>query len=144
MLGAWVIRTRPGVLRWLLRRGRPDLPDADVDVFVDVARQPARARARAGQQLHWQVVLRDIPRRALGHYRHQHLSVSTLVLAGSRDFALSPRSLTGAGRHADDRILDGSHYLPEEHPDLVAAAARELAQSRPVDTATGPRPALSA
>lgn len=145
VLGAWVIRTRPGVLRWLLRRGRPDLPDADVDVFVDVARQPARARA--GQQLHWQVVLRDIPRRALGHYRHQHLSVSTLVLAGSRDFTLSPRSLTGAGRHTDDlrlRILDGSHYLPEEHPDLVAAAAREVAQSRPVDTATGPRPALSA
>jgi pimeloyl-ACP methyl ester carboxylesterase len=64
LLGAWVIRTRPDVLGWLLRRGRPDLPDADVDVFVNVAREPARARA--GQQLHWQIVRHDIPRRMLG------------------------------------------------------------------------------
>ena len=62
VLGAWVIRTRPGVLRWLLRRGRPGLPDAEVEIFAAVAREPARARA--GQQLHWQVVVRDIPRRA--------------------------------------------------------------------------------
>ncbi|HZC53372.1 MAG TPA: alpha/beta fold hydrolase [Mycobacterium sp.] len=127
VLGAWVIRTRPGVLRWMLRRGRPNLPDADVDVFVDRARQPARARA--GQQLHWQLVLRDIPRRALGGYRRRHLTVPTLLLAGSRDFAVSARSLTGAGRHADDlevRVVAGGHYLPEEQPAAVAAATREL------------------
>jgi pimeloyl-ACP methyl ester carboxylesterase len=129
MLGAWVIRTRPGVLRWLLRRGRPDLPTADVDVFADVAREPARAHA--GQQLHWQLVLRDIPRRMLGYYRRRYLSVPTVLLAGSRDFALSPRSLTGADRHADDlqiQVVDGGHYLPEERPDLVAEAARTLTQ----------------
>ena len=135
VLGAWIIRTRRGVLRWLLRRGRPDLPDADVDVFVRVAREPARARA--GQQLHWQVVLRDIPRRALGGYRRHHLSVPTLVLAGAHDFALSPPSLTDAGGHADElrvRVIDGGHYLPEERPDLVAAAVREL---MPVEGAHG-------
>jgi pimeloyl-ACP methyl ester carboxylesterase len=127
-----VIRTRPGVLRWLLRRGRPDLPDADVDVFVDVARQPARARA--GQQLHWQIVLRDIPRRMLGGYRRQHLAIPTLLLAGTRDFALSPRSITGAPRHADDltvRIVDGGHHLPEEHPDQIAIAIREMPNRAP-------------
>lgn len=126
-LGAWVIRTRPGVLRWLLRRGRPDLPDADVDAFVELAREPARAHA--GQQLHWQIVLHDIPRRVFGGYRHRHLGVPTLLLAGSQDFALSPHSLTDAGRHADDlrvRVIDGGHYLPEERPDVVAAAAREM------------------
>jgi pimeloyl-ACP methyl ester carboxylesterase len=129
LLGAWVIRTRPGVLRWLLRRGRPDLPAADLDVFADVAREPARAHA--GQQLHWQVVVRDIPRRMLGYYRRRHLSVPTVLLAGSRDFALSPSSLTGAGRHAGDlqvRVIDGGHYLPEEHADVVAGAVRTLAQ----------------
>lgn len=129
VLGAWVIRTRPGVLRWLLRRGRPDLPDADVDVFVNVAREPARARA--GQQLHWQIVLRDIPRRLLGRYRRRFLTVPTVLLAGAHDFALSPRSVTGAGTHAEDlrvRVVDGGHYLPEERPDVVAAAARALAR----------------
>ena len=131
-LGAWIIRTRPGVLRWLLRRGRPDLPDADIDVFADVAREPARARA--GQQLHWQIVLRDIPRRLLGRYRRQHLHVPTLLLAGTRDFALSPRSLTDAPHNADDlqvRVVDGGHYLPEEHPAQVAAAIREMSNPTP-------------
>lgn len=135
MLGAWVIRTRPGVLRWLLRRDRPGLPDADVNVFVEVARQPARAHA--GQQLHWQIVLRDIPRQAFGASRRHHLTVPTLLLAGSHDFALSPRSLTEAGRNADElrvRVLDGGHYLPEERPDQVADAARELTQRSAVAT----------
>ena len=54
----------------------------------------------------------------------------TLLLAGERDFALSPRSLTGAGRHADDLVVrvirDAGHYLPEERPGTVAAAIREL------------------
>jgi pimeloyl-ACP methyl ester carboxylesterase len=128
------------VLRWLLRRGRPDLPEADVDVFADVAREPARARA--GQQLHWQVVLRDIPRRMLGYYRRRHLSVPTVVLAGTRDFALSPRSVTGAGRHANDlrvQIVDGGHYLPEERPELVAAPVRTLTQRIGVDRASSLR-----
>ncbi len=131
VLGAWVIRTRPGVLRWLLRRGRPGLPDAEVEIFAAVAREPARARA--GQQLHWQVVVRDIPMRLSGRYRRRHLQVPTLMLAGSRDFALSPRSLTGAGRHADSlrvRVVDAGHYLPEERPATVAAAARELSRPR--------------
>lgn len=127
LLGPWIIRTHPGVLRWLLRRGRPNLPDSEVDVFADIAREPARARA--GQQLHWQVVLRDIPRRLFGGYRRQLLHVPTLLLAGTRDFALSPRSLTDAPHNAKDlrvRIIDGGHYLPEENPAQVAAAIRDM------------------
>ena len=82
------------------------------------AREPARARA--GQQLHWQVVLRDIPRRAFGGYRHRHLSVPALLLAGTKDFAVSPRSLTGTGTHAGQlavRVIGGAgHYLPKSGP----------------------------
>jgi pimeloyl-ACP methyl ester carboxylesterase len=130
LIGAWVIR-RTGVLRWLLRRGRPGLPDADAAVFTGPAREPARARA--GQQLHWQAVLHDIPGRVVGGYRHQQLSVPAILLAGERDFALSPRSLTGVGRHANDLVIciiqDAGHYLPEERPGTVAAAIRE----RPAD-----------
>jgi pimeloyl-ACP methyl ester carboxylesterase len=129
LLGAWVIR-RTGVLAWLLRRGRPSLPGAEIAVFTSPARETARARA--GQQLHWQVVLRDIPRRMLGGDRHRHLSVPAVLLAGANDFALAPRSLTGAGTHADEltiRVIgDAGHYLPEERPGIVAAAVREMAR----------------
>jgi pimeloyl-ACP methyl ester carboxylesterase len=54
-----------------------------------------------------------------------------MLLAGERDFALSPRSLTGVGRHANDLVIciikDAGHYLPEERPGTVAAAIRERA-----------------
>lgn len=127
IVGGWVIRTQPGVLRWLLRRGRPELPAADVDVFVDRACQPERARA--GQQLFWQLVLHDIPRRAIGGYRRAHLVTPTLLLAGTDDFVVAPRSLTGAGRHADEfrvRVVEGGHYLPEQRPEVIANAVREM------------------
>lgn len=132
VLGEWVIRTRPGVLRWLLRRGRRALPDVDVDVFVDVFRDPARARA--GQQLQWQLVVNDIPRRIFGRYRSQRLTVPTMLLAGRRDFAVSPRSLTQAGSNAtelDIQVVDGGHYLPEERPDVVAASIRGMTSGAP-------------
>lgn len=127
VLGAWIIRTRPGLLRWLLRRGRRDLAAADVEIFVGRARRPERARA--AQQLHWQVVLRDIPRRALGGYRRRHLAVPTLLLAGSHDFAPVPQSLAVSSGHAGElqvRVVAGGHYLPEERPDAIIGAIREL------------------
>jgi pimeloyl-ACP methyl ester carboxylesterase len=123
VLGPWLIRTRPGLLRWLLHRGRPGLAEPDVAAFVNPFRDPARARA--GQQLQWQMVLHDIPRRMLGRYRGRRLAVPTLLLAGRHDFALSPRSLT-TGHNIDVRIVDGGHYLPEEQPKAVSTAVREI------------------
>jgi pimeloyl-ACP methyl ester carboxylesterase len=78
----------------------------------------------------------------LGYYRRRHLSVPTVLLAGSRDFVLSPRSVTGADRHADDllvQVVDGGHYLPEERPELVATAVRTLTQRIGVDRASSLR-----
>lgn len=124
VLGPWVIRTRPGVLAWLLRRGRPELPADEVDVFVERARRPDRARA--AQQVHWQLVLRDIPRRMLGRYRHRRLDVRTVLLAGDHDFAVRPASVSGSGADLRVRVVPGGHYLPEERPEDVAAAVRTV------------------
>lgn len=127
VLGAWLIRNRPE-LRWLLRRGRPGLAGPDVDTFVNPFRDPARARA--GQQLQWQMVLHDIPGRIVGRYRRKRLAVPTLVLAGRHDFALSPHSLTPA-HNIGVRVIDGGHYLPEERPGAVSGAVREIGARLP-------------
>lgn len=127
LVGAWVIRTHPAVLRWLLRRGRPDLPDTEVDVYLDLAREPARARA--GQQIHRQIVLHDIARRVIGRYRRQRLAMPSILLAGRRDFALAPHSVTGIESRARGiavRVLDGGHWLPEQNPAAVIDAIRDL------------------
>lgn len=125
VVGAWLIRSRPRLIRWLLRRGRPELPEADADVFVGALRQPARARA--GQQWLWQLVLHDIPARLLGRYRHRQLTVPTVLLAGTHDFLLPPACFRGdsaRGHGPEVAVVEGGHYLPEERPDAIASAVR--------------------
>lgn len=146
VLGTWIIRTWPALLAWFLRRGRPELPAADVDVFVERIRQPDRARA--GHQLHWQLVLRDIPGWMVGRYRRRRLAVPSVLLAGATDFVLHPRSVaaTGSVPNLSVRVVAGGHYLPEERPDAIAAAVRGVAGSArpapPARTRAGsPRPA---
>ncbi len=60
--------------------------------------------------------------------RGRRLRVPALVLGGARDVQLSPRSLGGYERCADDLKVevmpDSGHFLPEERPALVAASAR--------------------
>lgn len=128
IIGAWLLRTRPGLVRWLLRRGRPELPESDIAIFADRYRDPARARA--GQQMHWQVVCHDIPRRLLGRSRRRRLDVRTLAIAGNSDFALAPRSITPAP-NIEVRVIDGGHYLPEERPETIATAVREWVAEAP-------------
>jgi pimeloyl-ACP methyl ester carboxylesterase len=131
LLGAMVVRHWPGFTRFLLRSGVSDrsvwTPEV-VDEFTGSIR--TADRARASQALHWQYVLHDIPRLALGRFREQRLAVPTLILFGTDDFALSPRVLSGGERHADELtvrlVADCGHYIADERPDLVAAAVLEF------------------
>jgi pimeloyl-ACP methyl ester carboxylesterase len=130
LLGAAVLRYWPGFTRYIMRRGVVDpavWSPADLDEYAESLR-PVR-RAHAGQALHWQYVLRDIPRLSTGRYRREHLTVPSTILFGADDFALSPQVLPGGQRYADDlrvQVLSGcGHYLAEERPDLVAEALRE-------------------
>jgi pimeloyl-ACP methyl ester carboxylesterase len=92
------------------------------------SRQPGSARA--GEALHWQFVLHDIPAIILRRRRRLRLTVPTVVLVGAEDWMLPPKLLPGAGCHADDlqlRVVPGTgHFLPAERPAVVAEAAREL------------------
>jgi surfactin synthase thioesterase subunit len=51
------------------------------------------------------------------------------LLGGSSDVVVAPAMLRGREYHGDDfaiRVVPGGHLLPEDAPDLVAAAARSL------------------
>src|SRR6266571_5114395 len=99
-----------------------------LEEFVASSREPARARA--GQALHWQYVLHDIPALALGRNRKRRLTVPTLLLTGAADPIVTPKLVQGGDGYASDlriRTVPGcGHLLPEERPDLVASTAREL------------------
>jgi len=121
VIGAWMLR-RPGTVPFLLRRGAPTLWTQD-ELLAYAAPFTERARARAGQQLHWQFVLRDIPRLLR---RDQELSpVPASLLFATRDPQFALAQVAGA-HDLTIRLVDGAgHYLPEERPDLVAAAISE-------------------
>jgi len=137
LLGGAVVRHWPAFTRFLLRRGVTDRAawtHEALDEFAESIRP--FSRAHASQALHWQYVLRDIPRLIGGRFCRQRLSVPTLILFGEDDFALAPEVLVGGERYADDLTVrlvpDCGHYIADERPDLVAAAALELFGASPV------------
>jgi pimeloyl-ACP methyl ester carboxylesterase len=130
-IGRRVLRHWPAFTAFLLRRGVADpgsWQDGEIDEYVSAIREPARARA--GEQLNWQIVLHDIPALALGRYRKARLTVPALILAGACDPVTRPAVLAGGERHADElavEVIPGAgQFLPAERPDLVATAARRL------------------
>jgi pimeloyl-ACP methyl ester carboxylesterase len=121
-LGRLVQRHWPAYTRFLLR-GLPTAED-----YVAAAREPGTARA--GEALHRAFAVRDIPALATNRFAGLRLQVPTVLLGGEHDPVFPPALLTGADGHADDlqvRVLPGAgHWLPEQRPREVAAAAREL------------------
>jgi pimeloyl-ACP methyl ester carboxylesterase len=129
-LGAWALR-RPGFTRALLRMAVADpgvWTEGELDEFATATAEPARARAAAA--LHRNYARHDLLPLLLGRHRSARLAVPTLLLGGVADRMLAPAVLGGGECHADElrvRLVPGAgHQLPDERPDVVAAAAREL------------------
>lgn len=128
VMGRLMLRHVPAFTRFLLRYSvgtRTAWPSQDLEEFV----QSSRVCARAGQQLLWQMVVREMPR-MLRHRERPSLAVPALILGGERDPIVPARTLDS--RDGDipsvcTRVIPGyGHHLPVEAPQVVAAAAREL------------------
>jgi pimeloyl-ACP methyl ester carboxylesterase len=97
--------------------------------FVDVLREPARARAT--QQYYRTFLLHELRPLIAGAFHKRPLSTPTRLLWGQRDFILQGARTSGeheayAPSMTIEWVPDTGHFLPEERPEVVVARAREL------------------
>ena len=129
-LGPALVRSTPMVELMVARgaRQREHLGDAARAMYGRVLHQPARAKASS--LLYRSFVAKEMPAVMRGRYRGQRLAVRTILLAGADDPAVRPVMLEGVERAGEDLRLDvlpdTGHFVPEERPERVVAAAREL------------------
>ena len=107
--------------------GRETFDDEAAELYAAAMREPSAARA--GHLLYRTFLLSELGPGLAGGFKGRRLGVPSRLLIGSRD-PLGVELTGGFERHGDDaatEVLDGcGHFPPEERPDRVAAAAREL------------------
>ena len=128
LIGRTVLRRIPAFTRMLFRLGTPNPATRSasaVEEFIAALREPPRARA--AERVQAEFAYREIVPTLLGRHRSTRLEVPTLMLNGTKDFALGPAELGGYEPYADDLrvelIADAGHSLHEERPQLVADTA---------------------
>jgi pimeloyl-ACP methyl ester carboxylesterase len=98
----------------------------DARVYGDVLRE--RDRAHASVQMYRTFLLHEVPR--LSRYQDQRLELPVHLMIGDRDPIYSPALLDGWQDHAEQMTVEVvagvGHFLPEEIPSDVAAAANAL------------------
>lgn len=132
----WVIATpglghlvleRPWIARRILGGGNVGTPftEEELHLYVDSFREPPRADAIVKLYRYYQRVVREGVR---GRWRHERLTVPTLLLFGARDRYVSTNLLPGYEPFADDMrvelVPDSGHFIVDEKPDLVIERTR--------------------
>jgi pimeloyl-ACP methyl ester carboxylesterase len=106
---------------------RETFDDAAADLFA--AAMAAPTAARAGHRLYRSFLVSELGPSLAGGFRGKRLGVPTRVLIGDRD-PLGSDLVAGVELHGDDARADVvercGHFMPEERPQVVADAAREL------------------
>lgn len=130
VLGEALIRRR-GAVSWLLRAGahrRDTFSAADLEVFEAPLREPARARASS--LIYRTFLTRELVPVARGRYRDARVELPVRAIFGAQSPILPEDPGAGlrerAPRAEFEVVPDCGHFVPEEHPELVAARAREL------------------
>jgi pimeloyl-ACP methyl ester carboxylesterase len=129
--GPALLRTQPGLVARAIGRAatqKSNLTEAACALYARRLREPGRADASS--QLYRTFLARELPALVRGRYDDARLRVPTLLLTGADDPVVRPEMLDGAERQVDvlrtEVIAGCGHFVPEERPDLVIAAAREL------------------
>jgi pimeloyl-ACP methyl ester carboxylesterase len=117
----------------LRRGGGPGVfSDEELEAFAAPLREPERAWASS--QYYRSFWRRDFPALSSGRWRRMRLTVPTLMLFGTGDFAIHRSSLAGYERHADDmriEFVEGvGHFIADARPQLVAERALEFFGAR--------------
>ena len=122
----------PWLVKRMLGHGNDAFSEAELDAFAEPLRHPDRAYASS--QYYRSFQLHDFPLLARGHWRDLRLTVPTLMLFGTRDFAIRPSFLEGYEPYADDmrvEFVDGvGHFIADERPELVAERALDFFAAR--------------
>ncbi len=109
------------------RNGR--YSEQELAAFVDVLKEPARARAT--QQYYRTFLLHELRPLVAGAFHDRPLTTPTRLLWGDHDLILKGARTSGdheayAPNMTIEWVADTAHFLPEERPQLVADRAREL------------------
>jgi pimeloyl-ACP methyl ester carboxylesterase len=137
MLNAWRLAYQPVLAAPLLgpalvRHGgavrralESAMPADEAAVFARVLQQPERARASS--LLYRSFQLRELPELAAGRLAGARIDLPVKLLFPRGDGMQTPGQLAGLERHvprAEVEVVDGTHWLPDERPELVADRAR--------------------
>ena len=123
-LGTRALTGGPGLVRRLIRGGSgpsASWSDADVDLYADVLREPARARASSA--LYRTFLTREMPSILRGRNRSAELAVPGLLVMGGASplrWAVDPQPSRNL---RVETIPAAGHFLPEEVPDEVLGLA---------------------
>jgi pimeloyl-ACP methyl ester carboxylesterase len=104
------------------------LSEADVEIFAERMREPARARA--GSALYRNFIQPMGMQMFRGKLKDQRLTTPTLVLVGADDPNVRAEFLHGYEPYVDDlrvQTIDGaSHFVVDDQPAAVAQHALEF------------------
>jgi pimeloyl-ACP methyl ester carboxylesterase len=132
LIGPRATRMRGFVKLMLRRAGRGAFSDDELEAFE--ARYREGERAAASSKYYRAFQFHDLPLLARGHWRAYRLTVPTLMLYGTGDFAVPRSALAGYEPYADDMrvelVPDTGHFIVDAAPELVAERALEFFAAR--------------
>jgi pimeloyl-ACP methyl ester carboxylesterase len=123
------VTRKQGFIKLMLNGSKKGVFTSDeLEAFEAPYRDPARSFVTAKYYRSFQG--HDLPLLLRGHWRAYRLSVPTLMLFGTGDFAIPPDSLEGYEPYADDMrietVPDTGHFIVDAVPELVAERALEF------------------
>jgi pimeloyl-ACP methyl ester carboxylesterase len=131
-IGPRVTRKR-GFIKFMLNGAKKGVfSDEELEAFEAPYRDPGRSMVSAKYYRSFQA--HDLPLLIRGHWRAYRLTVPTLMLYGTGDFAIRPSSLEGYEPYADDMkiepVPETGHFIVDAAPELVAQRALEFFEAR--------------